>query len=552
MDWIAAVVLWVFIRKVAFGKFVRISHTPKEFRCHFYGAQEGDKYMSVIFKQSGGGLEVHAKAYKDSIEAAGAVKKEMFARFCQLPFMGSLRDDLKRVFVMAANQQQKKCQDILGLSTKFIKACNRLNKDRHDFKKLPLNDNLSKTYGNDCNALLGDFDATRIVMHPAVFDIISRYAGEMKIDHDLMIRRLMTKRPLTTYNYFDWLIPRIERINGKFTVITVPSEHLKFQIQGNIEDYQYLNYDEALLSNLLVTSSPVRFVSKCKYAANNNPGNTTFIKHGYITRLGVPRFISTSVERQFVLVSLNSSGLPEGPVARLLFNYFFNADTPWKSFAQISSSSSSSDPRYVKFSETIPHSNGDPVTTYFDTKVFKKLMRLTIIPFILDAEERARKAGKQAILLIPRWGFNYWNIITPEFQEKLKNVVVSEFLSIIGELCEQRKIERNISDILFNFYKFTEKIDESAFAKCSDSINFRMVEINAADYKQLQKIVNNLSDKILIYATGSHGNVYAGREYWKGKRDGGSDEIAATCSTYADIQNPLINTDFVERYAVLE
>ena len=46
------------------------------------------------------------------------------------------------------------------------------------------------------------------------------------------------------------------------------------------------------------------------------------------------------------------------------------------------------------------------------------------------------------------------------------------------------------------------------------------------------------------------GSSYPGNEYWRGYLDYSGNPAAASCSTVAEVQNPLINTKFTDRVEI--
>lgn len=60
-------------------------------------------------------------------------------------------------------------------------------------------------------------------------------------------------------------------------------------------------------------------------------------------------------------------------------------------------------------------------------------------------------------------------------------------------------------------------------------------------YALLKKIIGNYKSILHMYAW--DGNAYPGNEYWNGQLVASGDPAAACCSTIAELQNPLINSN---------
>lgn len=71
-----------------------------------------------------------------------------------------------------------------------------------------------------------------------------------------------------------------------------------------------------------------------------------------------------------------------------------------------------------------------------------------MIPFLLDADKKAKEAGKSAILIISDWGS--WKMSDNDFTTEEANLFVTEMLAIIKELLHPVKKITDISHIVFN------------------------------------------------------------------------------------------------------
>lgn len=515
-------------------EFVAISNTHPGYTCHFYGAKEGKQYMSVIFQSSNtGALNVHAKAYKDGSKAEKGVTKDFFPNFCPLRDDGELKDDLQKVFSKTLPEYRtKRCRKILKASEQFKKHFDNL----FHHSQLPDHNSLAVVHKEDCDGLLRSTDGTRISMHKDTYKMIEDYARVRNLSASDLIKQLYTKRPFSFKG--ELCMPRFKIEEGqKPSLITCPEGIQAWKSIGFSESYS--NYDDILLASLLQVSSPVKFLSTCNFRspapsiATNN-----FIAEGYVSSVAGPRFQHLDLmDSIFMIKVANQSEKTLTPLQKILSDYYLK-DLP-----------SSGQKQLIRYTAT-----DTTEERYFNQVIYRKRLRLSMIPFILDCEERLKGTEKKAILLVSGWGLFNWAV--KELRVEMAEIFVDEFLQIIAHLTKRREIS-HISDVVFNYITMSAAQIQSnkAYARA----NFPDIKITVA---KLEKVTEKFAleteigpigdEKVLFYAVASNGNAYPGNEYWMGRRDSAIDVAVAVCSTMASTQNPQINPDFTERYKIYE
>ncbi len=174
---------------------------------------------------------------------------------------------------------------------------------------------------------------------------------------------------------------------------------------------------------------------------------------------------------------------------------------------------------------------------YLDVEVYKKRIKMVIEPFLLDADERARSENKKAYCFIVGLGLGVW---------KLDNIYQKNiYIKAVAEAVRDSHLP-DVSDIDLSWIDTSEN-QEGTEAKefilnvCSKkNINVQFTKNNPA-----QKLKDPGKLLVAMYAWDS--NAYPGNEYWKDSLNASGDPAAACCSTIQELQNPLINHQFLDK-----
>eukprot|EP01098_Paradermamoeba_levis_P012462 TRINITY_DN545_c0_g1_i1.p1 TRINITY_DN545_c0_g1~~TRINITY_DN545_c0_g1_i1.p1 ORF type:complete len:297 (+),score=53.96 TRINITY_DN545_c0_g1_i1:513-1403(+) len=171
---------------------------------------------------------------------------------------------------------------------------------------------------------------------------------------------------------------------------------------------------------------------------------------------------------------------------------------------------------------------------YFNIEVYKRRMRMTIEPFLKDADDRAKTMGAKAYVHIVGLGLGVWQVTDSQ---------VSWQVEVYDEVLNSNTFE-HISDLDFSWF-------EQPFGptlKCGGVGNGGTYEKNKNNIKihfskrdPAAKLVGENEGKLLVASYAWDGNSYPGNEYWMGSLSGSGDPAAACCSTIPELQNPEVN-----------
>lgn len=335
------------------------------------------------------------------------------------------------------------------------------------------------------------------------------------------ITRLLHKRPLAFYLDSDKYKLRDGKTTGNmgnFDFTKLPTSMTKPYTLQN-----YISYDEMPISALLGVSVPTYFINngkrdnKSRYDARD-----TFEPHGIYVGLVGARFERPELmEYKYMLVTpeQNTAANGYGPAGDAANKA---ALTPWAKFYGI--------PYFPTYEEVTAVATGKFTkigNAYLNNDIFKKRMRFVLEPFLIDANQRAQKAGKKAYAHVVGLGTGVW-AVNGEAQEQMIMDVTAEILNT-GDFA-------NISDV--NFSWFNQNLIKPTMKK-PITLHYPSKR-NPAD-----PLTGADEGKLLVAMYAWDGNSYPGNEYWFGSSylAASGDPAAASCSTIPQLQNPQINTD---------
>ena len=395
-------------------------------------------------------------------------------------------------------------------------------------RKLPFDNRIVSVYAESPKELVHAMQETHVVMDRDVLLMIQQYCSTRSISVKQYIERLIRDRPLVFMGKADSTTARFDE-NGQIIASPNGAEWRSHQ-----KDEHYLRYSEMLFSSLLQVSSPTRFIN---IGDRNNRGildkTGKFIDRGQIVAVVGPRFeIPDLMDSQFMhlLPKLTIETPYEGSIERILYDYYFSNGLQYYSYQDASKLDKKIfDSRYIKAKDG----------GLLDTIVYGKRLRLSMRPFILDANQVAKKAGKSAFVYISSWGLGVWSISPQQ-----KEYFVKEFFSVTSEL-EGAGLLSHISHIHFS------RVDADFFAGLTLSYTGNIQFLNNDNEPgSLDNFDPQQSNLMLIYTFAWDGNSYPGNEYWIGALQASGDPAAACCSTIAETQNPQINAAFMQRQVV--
>ncbi|CAG9771749.1 unnamed protein product [Ceutorhynchus assimilis] len=173
-----------------------------------------------------------------------------------------------------------------------------------------------------------------------------------------------------------------------------------------------------------------------------------------------------------------------------------------------------------------------PKGAIFDNRVYSKRLAVMFDCLLLEANSRAKEAGKTAFIHVVGLGLGVWMI--SDHQEK---VYMECFYERIMALSEKLS---SVSDICFSYFN-----QET----CGGYKNGSTIKIpghpsqgiNILIYRREphEKLGNN--SKLLVVSYAWDGNALPGNEYWSEKLASSGDSAAASSTQIAELHNPHIN-----------
>lgn len=365
---------------------------------------------------------------------------------------------------------------------------------------------------------------TRLIMHKNVMTLIKKFLAYKKrhgtrvekkvykhMDEDEFINRLITKRPLMFMTERDqYLLRNGKRGSGGFEIIGTDTECAPLVLED------YLSYDEMQIAALIGVSSPTYFInngSRTNKAVPGVPGS--YQETGVYVGLVGARFEKDDLmESQHVLVSAKKSMAPAG--LRTIWESFYG-----ESLSTFKRAIDDTTGRYIKVDDI----------TYFDTVIYKKRLHLVIEPFLVDANKRGEEAGQKVYCHVVGLGLGVWQRISVQAQL---------MLDVYADILQEQAFPW-IADIDFSWFP-----PKSTLAIHQKDIKIHFSQRNPAD-----KLGGPNSGQLLVAMYAWDGNAYPGNEYWTGQLTASGDPAAACCSTIAELQNPLINTNLTSNNLLL-
>lgn len=521
-------------------KFSKLSNTLSGYECSIYGREESDKkYTAALVKKSTKSkqVEVHLRNYTTIVNASENISNDFIERFCPLEHQGDVSSDLQKILVTdSVKYIIDKCQKINDLSNKFFKNISTV--------LLPESNRLAQAHSsstNVCQEIAETVDSARIEMHKDVYDMIKAYTTSTGKNLEEYIQNLVKLRPLAFFNPTDDTTPRF---NDDGDDIESPNGNHEWSSHTNPN---YLRYDEMLFSSLLQASAKTKFINKCdRYNNGIKVDKSKIIEEGIVSGVVGPRFeLPGFMDHKFMVVQNGQTEAPnKESIEQVLYKYYFDATNPWKDHAAATADTSG---RYL--SRTFKKSEVITVE-YFDTYVYRKRLRLSMIPFVLNADARAKEAGKKAVIVVTGWGLGVWAVAG--LKNEQETLFVEEMFNVLDQLSNAGLLN-SISDVVFSWIDCPNLATQAAQFNTNHSskqLNFVCGKISPTDKVELAKSITFVESKLLVFSFAWDGNSYPGNEYWKGLLHASGDPAAACCTTISETMNPQINPEFLKRYKV--
>ncbi len=377
----------------------------------------------------------------------------------------------------------------------------------------------------------------RPILHAAVVPLLDAFlaykrqhgsaveqAAYADMDRAGLVDRLLARRPLVFVGGGDsYLLRDGGRSQGGFEEIGTDRERPPLTLA------RLQSYDEMALSALLGVSVPTHFInSGGRYNAARPQEAGSFEPRGvYVGLVGARFERARRMEWRHMMVepgqNVASQGYgpdadPAAPGAGLL--------RAWARFYGLEHFPLHDEARQGD-ADRFLRLDGEQ---YLDVEVYRRRLRMSIEPFLADADQRARAAGRRAYVHAVGLGLGVWSV-HPR-QDALQVQVYSEVLA--------RQCFEHIADLDFSWFSGAERCgaagDGEVFGEGGNQIR---IHFSRRDPAALLEGRNHGKLLVAMYAWDS--NAFPGNEYWSGSLTASGDPAAASCSNIPELQNPDVN-----------
>ena len=363
-----------------------------------------------------------------------------------------------------------------------------------------------------------DAENTHIVIHPRFQTLVEGFLAHKRkhgsiFEKELyatpetftwrdLVARLIAKRPLVFMGANDHTVlrdgtnPRSPNMewNRNGSRAQDRNEHLTLA--------EYLSYDEIMLGSLIGVSGPSYFINDGDRYNMGKPGaKDTFEDRGIIIGLVGARFERNDrMDSMFCLPPTERKPQMHPKLLDVFQEFFAVERSPTKGF---------------------------------DIETYKARMRITADILLLEANERARLAGKTAYVYVVGLGLGVWQHTPGQAEQYL-----SAFASALSALTLP-----HVSTVEF------------AYIPASNTKRGRLNAIGAEKNVKITFSKRNPAakldtDELLVLSYAWDGNAFPGNEYWQGSLAGSGDPAAACMSTVGELHNPIVNKGFTGRVKV--
>lgn len=373
--------------------------------------------------------------------------------------------------------------------------------------------------------IAADAKSTHIIVHPRYPALLTSFLAHKRANGSIHERslyanlswqqlasRFINARPLTFMGASDLTLLRDGTMlssdaNEEWDRNGTASQNLNSYL--TLEDY--LSYDEIMLSSLLGVSSPSQFINTGSRWNRARPApKDSHEPRGIIVGLVGARF-----ERENRMDSVHI--LPPTEEAN----------------------STLQDPAITTMIQTFLGAPRNQDLD-FDIPMYKARCRITAEMFLLEANARAAEAGQKAWAYVVGLGLGVWQH-APEQREW--------YISAWGEALDALDLPQ-VGTVEFAYINGVSAQVEEEISDVAARKGLRVVFSRRDPAEKLQGGGGGGGGDLLVLSYAWDGNAFPGNEFWLGSLDGSGDPAAACMSTVAELHNPLVNPEFVERIKV--
>ena len=344
------------------------------------------------------------------------------------------------------------------------------------------------------------------------------------VDRAALVDRLLTRRPLAFLTGSDSYLLRDGRQgSGGFDRIGTVDEGPPLTLS------QLQSYDEMALSALMGLSVPTHFINSGGRRNAAIPGAAgSFEPRGvYVGLVGARFERARRMEWQQMMVEPRQNvaargygasadpGDPHTALSRIWARFYGLEHFPLYEEAP------------ADHGRRFLHLGGD---RYLDTEVYRRRLRMSVEPFLCDADQRARATGQRAYLHVVGLGLGVWGVHPRQDQLQVQ---------VYDELLKRRRFA-HIADLDFSWFGGVSRCGEVEDGGLHGE-NGNQIRIHFSRRDPAARLEGEDRGKLLVAMYAWDSNAFPGNEYWAGSLSASGDPAAACCSNIPELQNPDVN-----------
>ena len=312
---------------------------------------------------------------------------------------------------------------------------------------------------------------------------------------------------------------------------TIPSSpHSEWARNGTAQQSQnryltleeYLSYDEIMLASLLGVSGPSNFINDgSRYNNGIIAAQGSYVPRGIIVGLVGARFEKRErMDSVYILPRTESNPPRQHEELVRVFRTFFIRNS------------------------SLGAPEEEEQRDDFDGDAYMARMRITVDILLLEANSRAREAGKPGVkahAYIVGLGLGVWQHVREQ-----ADYYVSTFVAALHE----REFP-HIVTLEFAYINASKSVVEEVTAAAGrQGIRVVFSKRNPAAPLPTTGTGEAGKEMLLVLSYAWDGNAFPGNEYWQGSLSGSGDPAAACMSTIGELHNPVVNPGFLGRIKV--
>ncbi|OJD36845.1 uncharacterized protein BKCO1_900086 [Diplodia corticola] len=378
---------------------------------------------------------------------------------------------------------------------------------------------------------------TRVVLHPRMpllLDAFLQHKRANGSDHEQALYSTMTwprlatrmieKRPLCFLQSSDLTRLRDNRWIGakhaEWDRVGTPAQLLNRHLTLDA----YLSYDEIMLSSLLAASGPTFFINSGNRFNHGVPADAGVAHEPRGVMVGVvgPRFDRAAQHDSAIIcrpppAGQRSVGGRMDPEVRRMIQQWLLPGV---------------DDVDARPDAAARYRFGD-----FDEHMYKARLRVSFDVLLLEADARARAAGRDAVVHVVGLGLGVWR------KHAAQN---GWYVEAFAESLAALELER-VSVVEFGWIDGVPRETEEAVAEAAGA---KGIAVRFTQEDPCRKLVGGDEGKLLVVTWAWDGNSYVGNEYWNHNLSSSGDPAAVCFSTIGELMNPDINP-FAHRVMVV-